>query len=128
MILLSVVLSHIHTSLNRAYYLSGIMMMKKRNKNGQILTCVGVCMQWRKKFEMCSISKTYLFLFSLPRLNIYLYIYVWILSLYWFSWGLHMIIKTPPKKSSVIFMISILISTSSEWGDKLTAWIIIVWK
>jgi len=46
MILLSVVLSHIHTSLNRAYYLSGIMMMKKkRNKNGQILTCVGVCMQ-----------------------------------------------------------------------------------
>jgi hypothetical protein len=49
MILLSVFLSHIHTSLNTAYYLSGMMMMvMKEKKNGQILTCVGVYMLEKK--------------------------------------------------------------------------------
>ncbi len=61
MILLSVFLSHIHTSLNRAYYLSGIIVMKKKKKRTNIDLCRCVCL--KKKIRDVHIENLSLFFF-----------------------------------------------------------------
>ena len=68
-----------------------LSVMKKRKKWTNIDLSRCVCFK-KKAFEMCR-SKTYLFSFFLFTAYIRRERHVWILSSYWFSWGLHTIIN-----------------------------------